>query len=227
MKSGKSSKKPSSTDEPWIQSCKFSLGFFPLFPDSRKTFHLPKSIWGKLIIQVNFARMVSWMEFPGIKKQGKLQTKKWAQPCLATAPKNNMFHQLHLHPTFFCGILLLSKPFLGTPPSPKGMHEPYTGGAARGFYPPPSPTRKRTRKRTCDMCGSNSEGHDGGHIHHSSHHRQDIAKDQHVPLRTFKTGLGFVRCARVEINQLNQPLYILKGIRESLTGYIMKPYILL
>lgn len=107
------------------------------------------------------------------------------------------------------------------------MHEPYTGGAARGFYPPPSPTRKRTRKRTCDMCGSNSEGHDGGHIHHSSHHRQDIAKDQHVPLRTFKTGLGFVRCARVEINQLNQPLYILKGIRESLTGYIMKPYILL
>ena len=54
------------------------------------------------------------------------------------------------------------------------------------------------------MCGSNSEAQDGCHIHHSSHHRQDIAKDQHVPLRTFKTGLTDIHVP--DINQQPLPL---------------------
>ena len=58
-----------------------------------------------------------------------------------------------------------------------------------GAHPPSSPPSPSGSKGTCDMCGSNSEAQDGSHIHHSSHHRQDIAKDQHVPLRAFKTGL--------------------------------------
>lgn len=126
----------------------------------------------------------------GQSKKNKVNYKQKIGPTLSCyGPKKQQFFTNFTFTQLFFAEFFAFKTIFWNPPSPKGMHEP-TQGAAPGFHPPPSPTRIAHERGTCDMCGSNSEGHDGGHIHHSSHHRQDIAKDQHVPLRTFKTGLN-------------------------------------